>query len=78
MDFETDTKIHAYILGEGETSVPESIQYALDQGKKAQGIMRKNVKVGMTAGKSLQAILSDNGRGRLYLYTISRYWHRRL
>ena len=58
MGFGVDTKIHAYILRKGATKVPESLQYAWDQGKKAQGIMRNNVRVGMTAGESLQAIVS--------------------
>ncbi len=68
MDFETDTKIHAYILGEGETTVPESIQYAWDQGKKAQGIMRQQIKVGMTAGECLHAIVSAMEEAG-YIYT---------
>ena len=58
LGFVVDTKIHAYILREGETEVPESIQYAWDQGKKAQEIIRKHVKVGMTAGESLKAIVA--------------------
>jgi len=68
MDFETDTKIHAYILREGETTVPESIQHAWDQGKKAQGIMRRQIKVGMTAGECLQAIVSAMEEAD-YIYT---------
>ena len=68
MDFETDTKIHAYILREGETSVPESIQYAWEQGKKAQGIMRQQIKVGMTAGECLKAIVSAMKEAG-YIYT---------
>jgi len=55
--FGVDTKQHAYILREGETSVPKSLQYAWEQTKKAQGIMRKHVKVGMTAGESYKAII---------------------
>ena len=68
MGFGVDTKIHAYILREGETHVPESIQYAWDQGKKAQGIMRQQIKVGMTAGESLQAIVSALEEAD-YIYT---------
>ena len=68
MDFETDTKIHAYILREGEKRVPESIQYAWYQGKKAQAIMRRNIKVGMTAGESLEAIVSAMEKTG-YIYT---------
>ena len=50
MGFRVDTQIHVYILREGETRVLESIQYAWNQGKKAQGIIRPHVKVGMTGG----------------------------
>ncbi len=57
MGFGVDTKIHCYILREGETKVPEFLQYAWDQGKKAQGIIQRNIRVGMTAGESLEAIV---------------------
>ena len=57
MGFRVDTQIHVYILREGETRVLESIQYAWNQGKKAQGIIRPHVKVGMTGGESLSAIV---------------------
>ena len=66
--FGVDTKVHAYILREGETGVPESLQRVWDYGKRAQGIIRENVRVGMTAGESLQAIigaLEQEG----YIYT---------
>ena len=66
--FGVDTKHHAYILREGETSVPESLQYAWDQTKKAQGIIRQNVKVGMTAGESLSAMISALEQAD-YIYT---------
>jgi len=66
--FGVDTKTHVYILKEGETSPPKSIQYAWDQGKKAQSIMRKYVAVGMTAGESLQAII-DAMEAEGYIYT---------
>ncbi len=66
--FGVDTKHHAYILRDGEISVPESLQHAWDQGKKAQGILRENVKVGMTAGESLQAMISGMEAAG-YIYT---------
>jgi hypothetical protein len=56
--FGVDTKAHGYILREGETAVPESLQRAWDNGKRAQGIMRDNIRVGMTAGESLAAIVA--------------------
>ncbi len=66
--FSVDTKTHAYILREGETSVPESIQYAFDQAIKGQWIMRDHMRIGMTAGESLAAMskaMEDAG----YIYT---------
>ncbi len=66
--FGVDTKQHAYILRNGETSVPESLQYAWDQTKKAQGIMRKHVKVGMTSGESYKAIIAAMKKGG-FIYT---------
>ena len=56
--FGVDTKVHAYILRAGETGVPESLQRVWDYGKKAQGIIRQNVRVGMTAGESLDRIIA--------------------
>jgi len=66
--FGVDTKHHAYILRDGEIDVPEGLQYAWDQGKRAQGILRENVKVGMTAGESLQAMIAAMEAAG-YIYT---------
>ena len=66
--FSVDTKTYAYILREGETSVPESIQYAYDQAIAGQWIMRPHMRVGMTARESLDAMvkaMEDAG----YIYT---------
>ncbi len=66
--FSVDTKTYAYILREGETSVPESLQYAYDQAIAGQWIMRPHMKVGMTARESLDAMvkaMEDAG----YIYT---------
>ncbi len=68
MGFGTDSKVHAYILREGETSVPESFQKVFDLGIKALDILRPHMKVGMTAGESLDAMvkaMEDAG----YVYT---------
>jgi Xaa-Pro dipeptidase len=68
MGFGTDSKVHAYILREGETSVPESMQKVFDLGIKALDIMRPHMKVGMTGGESLAAMvkaMEDAG----YIYT---------
>ena len=66
--FSVDTKTYAYILREGETSIPESIQYAYDQAIAGQWIMRPHMRVGMTARESLDAMvkaMEDAG----YIYT---------
>ncbi len=55
--FVTDYKRNFYILKEGETKVPESLQYAYDQALKAREIMRKNIKVGRTAGETLSILI---------------------
>ncbi len=68
MDFGTDTKIYAYILREGETGAPESIQYAYDQAIKGQWIQWDHMKVGMTAGESLDAMVKAM-EAEGYIYT---------
>ncbi len=68
MDFGTDTKTYAYILREGETRAPESIQYAYDQAIAGQWIMWDHMKVGMTAGESLDAMVQAMEEAG-YLYT---------
>ncbi len=68
MGFTTDTKTHAYILREGETAPPESIQKVFDLGVAGQEIMRPHMRVGMTAKESLDAMVAameDAG----YIYT---------
>ena len=58
LGFGTDTKTHAYILREGETTVPESIQKTFDLAVAGQQIMRQHMKVGMTAKQSLDAMVA--------------------
>ena len=68
MGFEVDTKIHAYILREGETTAPEFLQEVFDLAIAGQWIMRDHMRVGMTAGESLAAMvkaMEDAG----YVYT---------
>ena len=66
--FGVDTKYHAYILREGESSAPESIQHAFDRAIKGQWIMRPAVRVGMTAGECLKAMISAMEEAG-YIYT---------
>ena len=66
--FSTDYKRNAYIVRDGETTVPESIQYAYDTAIAAQAIIRRNIKAGRTAGETLKAIVADVEREG-YIYT---------
>ena len=68
MNFAIDTKIHCYILREGETKVPKFIQKVFDMAIAGQWIMRDGMKIGMTAKESLDAmvkLMEDKG----YHYT---------
>ena len=66
--FTVDSKTQAYILREGETEVPEGLQRAWDFGKRAQAIMRPHVRVGMTSGESLEAMIAAM-ESEGYIYT---------
>lgn len=68
LGFGTDTKTHAYILKPGETAVPKSLQYAFDQAKNGQWIMRDAIKVGMTGGEALAAVVAAMEKAG-YVYT---------
>ena len=58
MNIMTETKMHAYVMREGETGVPTSLQHAFDRTLEARDIYRENVKVGRTAGETLKTIIS--------------------
>ena len=68
LGFGTDTKTHAYILREGETAPPESIQKLFDFAVAGQWIMRPHMRVGMTAKESLDAMVAAMEEAG-YLYT---------
>ena len=68
MGFGVDTKIHAYILREGETRVPEFLQKVYDKAIAGQWIMRDHMKVGMTAGESLNGMVKAMEEAG-YIYT---------
>jgi len=66
--FSEDTKYYGYILQEGETEMPEALQYAYDQAIRGQWIMRSMVQVGKKSGDVLAAMIKsmqDEG----YIYT---------
>jgi len=58
LNFGTDYKRKAYILREGETTLPASIQKAWDRGIKAREIIRKTFTPGRTAGETLNAVVA--------------------
>ncbi len=68
LNFGTDYKRKAYILREGETSLPASIQKAWGRGLKTREIIRKTFTPGQTAAETLRIVvkaLEDEG----YVYT---------
>ncbi len=58
LNFGTDIKRNAYILGEGETDIPDGLKLAWERGMQAREILRETFKVGRTAGESLEAIVA--------------------
>jgi Xaa-Pro aminopeptidase len=52
----TDMKRHAYVLKDGETHLPESIQRAFDNGRKVRDILKANIRAGRTAGETLDLL----------------------
>ncbi|MFK8041034.1 M24 family metallopeptidase [Congregibacter sp.] len=56
LNFFTDIKRQAYVLREGETEVPESIQTAFDNGRKVRDILKANIKAGRTAGETFDLV----------------------
>jgi Xaa-Pro aminopeptidase len=64
----TDFKRHAYVMREGETEVPDFLQLPFDRGLQARKIMRRNIKVGHTAGETL-AVLAKKLEAEGFVYT---------
>lgn len=56
MNMYTDMKRMAYVLKEGETAVPESIQNAFNQGVKVRSIIKQTIKAGITAEQNMTNI----------------------
>ncbi|MEO9647244.1 MAG: M24 family metallopeptidase [Ekhidna sp.] len=56
MNMFTDMKRMAYVLKDGEASLPPGIQNAFDQGAKARAIIKKTIKPGVTAQAAEEAI----------------------
>lgn len=58
LNFYTDMKRHAYVLNEGETELPGSIQKAFDNGRAVRDIIKQNIKAGRTAGATHELLNS--------------------
>ena len=56
MNMCTDVKRIAYVLQDDETGLPEGIQNAFDQGVRVREILRNGIKVGRTAGETLDLL----------------------
>jgi Xaa-Pro aminopeptidase len=66
--FVTDYKRNAYVLRDGETGVPESLQHAFDQAIRAREIIAPNIRVGRTARQTLDSIVQSLEQAG-YIYT---------
>ncbi|MEM7502473.1 MAG: M24 family metallopeptidase [Pseudomonadota bacterium] len=62
LNFFTDIKRHAYVLQDGETHFPESMQKAFDNGRAVRDILKKNIKAGRTAGETLELLNREINR----------------
>lgn len=68
LNFHTDVKRHAYVLKEGETHLPESIQRAFDNGRKVRDLLKAKIKAGRTAEETYNLLTeSINDAGFRYM-----------
>jgi len=58
LNFGTDYKRKAYILREGEMTLPKSIQKAWDRGLIVREVIRKTFTPGRTAGETLETVVA--------------------
>jgi Xaa-Pro aminopeptidase len=56
LNFFTDMKRQAYVLREGETELPASIQKAFDNGRAVRDIIKANIRAGRTAGETFELL----------------------
>lgn len=66
--FTTDYKRNFYVMRDGESTIPSSIQHAFDRAIAAREIIRKNIRVGKTVAETLEDIVSSMEE-RGYIYT---------
>ena len=68
LNFYTDIKRHAYVLKEGETRLPASMQTAFDNGRAVRDILKANIRAGRTAGETLDILVERiNAAGFSYM-----------
>ena len=73
LNFFTDIKRHAYVLKEGETHLPESIQKAFDNGRAVRDILKANIKAGRTAGETYDLLIDQiNQAGFTFMKTFNQ------
>ena len=57
LNFFTDIKRHAYVLKEGETELPASIQTAFDNAVRVRDILKAHIKAGRTAQETYDLLV---------------------
>lgn len=68
LNFFTDIKRHAYVLREGETHLPDSMQEAFDNGRAVRDILKNNIKAGRTAADTYDLLVEKiNEAGFTYM-----------
>lgn len=73
LNFYTDIKRHAYVLKEGETALPASIQKAFDNGRAVRDILKAHIKAGRTAGDTFDLLNERiNGAGFTVMETFNQ------
>jgi len=75
----TDTQQHAYVLKPGETSVPEYLNKAFDNGNRLQDIFTRNFKEGRTGNEVLkmsrEQAISEGLKPSIYTHPIGYHGH---
>ncbi|MEX0844522.1 MAG: M24 family metallopeptidase [Balneolaceae bacterium] len=75
----TDTQQHAYILGPGETEVPEYLQLAFQNGNRLQDIFTNNFKEGRTGNEVLkmtrEQAIEEGLKPSIYTHPIGYHGH---
>lgn len=77
--YHTDQQQHAYLMGEGESSPPESLLSGMTQGNRTQDILMSEMRPGRTGNETLQSTLemarSEGIRPIVYTHPIGLHGH---